>query len=87
MRIQLRRARYVVIRPAPDLPPGFMPDYYNGRWLDKWDIPGAYYGEESSPTPPGTGVAVATGRFERRDDGELAEVYEMQAPSRLPSAT
>jgi hypothetical protein len=62
--------KYVVIRPAPDLPAGFLPEHLNGRWFDlTWMRSGHGLG---------TGVAVATGRYESRDDGEVAEVYEVR---------
>lgn len=79
---------YVVIRPAPDLPPGFnFPDRWNGMWLDRSQIP-----EDWTPgrTPPGvttsTMKCVPTGRFEVRDyDGAVAEVWEAH-PGDAPTA-
>lgn len=63
---------YIVIRPAPDLPPGFLPAHLDGRWYDREDIPWrAGYG-------PNDAVAVPSGRFEVRDDGAVAEVYEIR---------
>ncbi|MBZ6102709.1 hypothetical protein ACH4NO_18030 [Streptomyces olivaceus] len=71
---------YIVIRPAPDLPEGFLPERENGRWYDRADMPQA--GVESSVDALiryGGGVAVATDRFEVRDyDGAVAEVYEVR---------
>lgn len=71
---------YIVIRPAPDLPPGFLPERENGRWYDRATLP--QVDAESSLHALiryGGGVAVATGRFEVRDyDGAVAEVYEVR---------
>jgi hypothetical protein len=70
---------YLVIRPAPDLPPGFLPERENGRWYDRADMPWVS-GERSLEliVRYGGGVAVATGRFEVRDDGAVAEVFEVR---------
>jgi hypothetical protein len=65
---------HVVIRAASDLPPGFLPAALNGKWLDR-----AQLSEESNVHHWGSAVAVATGRFEVREDGAVAEVFEMHA--------
>lgn len=70
-------ARFAVIRPAPDLPAGFLPPDLNGRWIEipEWaaDIP------DDWPLAPGAAaVAVRTDRFERRDDGATARVFEVR---------
>lgn len=64
---------YVVIRPAPDLPPEFLPGYLNGRWYDRAELP---WGGSSCGWIDA--VAVPTGRFEVRDDGAVAEVFEVR---------
>jgi hypothetical protein len=71
---------YIVIRPAADLPPGFLPDRENGRWYDRASMPQADTGTSlDALIKYGGGVAVATGRFEVRDyDGAVAEVYEVR---------
>jgi hypothetical protein len=70
---------YIVIRPAPDLPPGFLPDRENGRWYDRATMPVADEEQRMNALVRyGGGVAVATGRFEVRDDGAVAEVYEVR---------
>lgn len=69
-------ADYIVIRPAPDLPEGFLPASLDGIWYDRNTIPirlGAYSGPGI-----GEGVAVPAGRFEVRDDGAVAEVWEVR---------
>lgn len=67
---------YVVIRPAPDLPPGFVPPHWDGRWLDRADMP---FGPPPADGTWSTATAVPTGRFEVRDsDGAVAEVYEVR---------
>jgi hypothetical protein len=63
---------YVVIRPAADLPEGFLPTSFDGLWIDRAQVPRVATGEL------GTAVAVATGRFEVRDDGAVAEVFEVR---------
>lgn len=68
--------RYIVVRAHPDLPPGFLPPEQEGRW----------YGEELLPLLDGDdefawgggAVAVRTDRFERRDDGVTARVFEVR---------
>lgn len=66
--------RYIVVRAHPDLPAGFLPPEQEGRW----------YGEELLPVIDGEfswgggAVAVRTDRFERRDDGMTARVYEVR---------
>lgn len=64
---------FIVVRPAPDLPPGFLPAVLDGRWYDRRSVP-QMFGEHSA----NDGVAVATGRFEVRDDGAVAEIYEVR---------
>lgn len=73
-------ADYIVIRPAHDLPPGFVPERENGRWYDRTDMPEADIEQTADALIRyGGGVAVATGRFEVRDyDGAVAEVYEVR---------
>ncbi len=69
-------ADYVVIRPAADLPDGFLPDSLNGVWFDRARLPirlGAFRGPGI-----GEGVAVPAGRFEVREDGAVAEVWEVR---------
>jgi hypothetical protein len=65
--------RYVVIRAAADLPDGFLPPEWEGKWLDADVIlPGV------QPQVFGA-VAVATDRFERREsDGATARVFEVR---------
>jgi hypothetical protein len=66
---------YIVIRPALDLPAGFLPEREDGRWYDRNDVP---YGPPAGASP-GDAVAVPTGRFEVRDsDGAVAEVLEVR---------
>ncbi|MFI7191450.1 hypothetical protein ACIBQ0_17085 [Nocardia nova] len=67
---------YIVIRPAPDLPPGFLPDRLNGRWEDRSRL-GIDHGMDFTLASGGA-VAVPTGRFETNDQGQVAEVYEVR---------
>jgi hypothetical protein len=67
---------YIVTRIHPDLV-DFVPAHLDGMWLDRaqmifdsaWDPP---------PDDLTVAVAVATGRFETRGDGEVAEVFEFR---------
>jgi hypothetical protein len=61
---------YVVIRPAADLPSGSLPQDLDGKWFDRSQL------QESRLF--GEAVAVPSGRFEVRDDGAVAEVYEVR---------
>lgn len=63
---------YVVLRPAPDLPAGFLPEYWDGLWIDySVLLPNLHVQIDGA-------VAVPSGRFEQRDDGAVAEVYEVR---------
>jgi hypothetical protein len=65
------KTRYIVLRAAPGMPLGWMSDQFDGMWYDR-DKDRSYH--------PQTGAAAVgrpTGRYERRDDGYLAEVYEV----------
>lgn len=67
---------YVVIRPAADLPPGAMPECFNGRWYDRARI--GPPSPDSAERSMGKFTAVPAGRFEVRDDGAVAEVWEVR---------
>jgi hypothetical protein len=68
------RPDYIVIRPAPGLPPGFLPPHLDGRWYDAAQIPELFRSHSLSDA-----VAVPSGRLEVRDsDGAVAEVYEVR---------
>lgn len=81
---------YVVIRPALNLPEGFLSKYWDGRWLDRSDVPDAAERERirrslgvdvepgKSAPPTVDVVAVPTGRIEMREDGAVAEVWEVR---------
>lgn len=73
---------YVVIRRAPDLPADFNIGDFDGKWLDRaqlnieaailrGSLDRLYDGEPHA-------VAVPSGRFEVRDDGAVAEVWEIR---------
>jgi hypothetical protein len=66
---------YIVIRPSADLPPDISLGRFDGLWIDRAtlrerpiDVSGPAWGEQ---------VAVPTGRFEVREDGAVAEVWEV----------
>lgn len=64
----------VVVRPGPGLPAGVLPRHLDGRWFDLTRVPlaDAAGGHQHSAL-----TAVPSGRFEVRDDGAVAEVYEV----------
>lgn len=74
---------YVVVRRGPDVPAEWSVGDVEGKWFDRSTMP--------PPPPPEaldrfrkdggvvSGVAaVPTGRFETRDDGAVAEVFELR---------
>lgn len=70
---------YVVVRPSPDLPPGFLPEHLDGKWFDISEMPFSFREPgEAAAAGIGEAVSVPTGRFEYRDDGAVAEVYEVR---------
>ncbi|MCP9947353.1 hypothetical protein [Actinomadura madurae] len=69
---------YMVIRPAADLPDGFLPDGMDGKWFDRSQLPKGPGDGHATTARMGGAVAVATGRFETREDGAVAEVYEVR---------
>ncbi len=66
---------WIVFRPAADLPPDALPPDMDGWWLDRRGLP-------ASGTLIHQSGFVArfapTGRFEVRDGGAVAEVYEVR---------
>lgn len=58
---------YGVIRAHPNLPAGFLPPRMEGMWMVRSEIPD-YMGDVP---------VLTTGRYERREDGVRAEVYEV----------
>ncbi len=73
----MREPDYIVLRPAADLPPGFLPERFNGLWIDRADMQQASSTEASHDAAARYGgmIAVPTGRFETRDyDQAVAEV-------------
>jgi len=63
---------YVVIRLAPGMDPHQCPPGMDGRW---YDLATVRLGAESA-VPAAT--ATPTGRFEFREDGAVAEVWELK---------
>ena len=67
---------YVVFRPRPELPEGFMPEHWDGRWMDVLDVDP--FGVKSFKLGE-HGRARPTGRFEVSEDGQTrAEVWEVR---------
>ncbi|MGW4422554.1 hypothetical protein [Streptosporangium sp. NPDC004631] len=69
---------YIVIRPSADLPDGFLPDRLNGRWFDRAEMSIGPDDDGEMVARLGGAVAVPAGRFESREDGAVAEVYEVR---------
>lgn len=73
---------YVVVRRGPDIPDEWvLPDGLEGRWFDRATMPvrsPSADGARRTGVSIGTAQAVPTGRFEYRDDGAVAEVWEIQ---------
>lgn len=67
---------YVVIRPAADLPEGFLPKEWDGLWIDRSEVRTTI--AALAVAVESTALAGATGRFEVRDDGAVAEVFEVR---------
>lgn len=65
-------ADYVVIRPAASLPAGSLAAHLDGLLLTRNTLHRAF-----RLAPSGV-IAWAAGRVETRDDGVVAEVYEMR---------
>lgn len=66
--------KWIVVRGDAGMPPGFMPPGLDGRWQEREgipDYPPIFEGPRSTVT------AHPTGRVEIREDGAVAEVYEM----------
>lgn len=68
---------WIVVRADREMPPGFMPPGLDGKWQERASMPFAapvFEGLHSRAT------AHPTGRVEIREDGAIAEVYEMRHP-------
>lgn len=72
------RPDYVVVRFASDMPEGTIPEQYDGFWVDLREITA---GERLSEGCVMGHPAIATGRYETREDGAVGEVYEVQRRS------
>lgn len=66
----------IVVRAHPDLPDGFLPPSVEGRWYDRARLPKAL--SEAEAYAFGGAVAVVTDQFEVRDDGAVAQVFEVR---------
>lgn len=73
---------YVVIRAGEGLPPGFLPPHLDGKWFDRRSVPvraAKFVGSgNNGHVTVSEAVAVPSGRFEVREDGAVAEVWELQ---------
>lgn len=66
---------WIVVRPSADLPPGSIPADIDGWWVDRrgWPASGTLIHQSGF-----VARFEPTGRFEVREDGAVAEVYEVQ---------
>ena len=61
---------YIVLRAAPDMPPGFLREDMDGRW---YDLATMKRGTSE------TGVSARpTDRYEEREDGVRAQIWEVR---------
>lgn len=80
----MREPDYVVLRAAAGAPDWFLPPRWEGRWIDRSEVPA----DPPGWTPPDDGMHARvefhpTNRFEVRDwDGAVAEVWEAQPAGR-----
>jgi hypothetical protein len=65
---------YVVLRHGPDVPDEYRAEHLEGRWYDLAHAPVGPAGFG----PHALAVAEPAGRFEVRDDGAVAEVWEIR---------
>lgn len=67
------RHKFIVFRPAAGLPPGAVSESLDGFWMDL----GRLTGDEAAEALVMHGVrSVPVMRFETREDGAVAQVYE-----------
>lgn len=72
---KLQPAAYIVLRPAFDLPDGFMPRGLDGVWFDQRQLE---HGPPLTHMQVGAATAHATQRYEVREDGARAQVFEVR---------
>lgn len=68
---------YIVLRHGSDIPDEYRAEHLEGRWYDASAAP---VRSPKGEVPPEVGMAIAepTGRLEVRDDGAVAEVWELR---------
>jgi len=64
---------YIVLRHGPDIPDEYRVERYEGRWYDR-----AVISTSRISMGPPQAIAEPAGRFEQRDDGAVAEVWEIR---------
>jgi hypothetical protein len=67
----MAEADYIVLRHGLDLPDEYRSAPFEGLWIDRSDV--AFDRQGTDPA-----VAEPAGRFEVRDDGVVAEVWEIR---------
>lgn len=66
--------RYIVIRKGPNVPEDFNIGDLEGKWFDKDNLPFLGYVRDEH----GSFTAKPNGKIEKREDGAIAAVYEVQ---------
>jgi hypothetical protein len=64
---------YIVLRPGPGMTGG----QWDGTWIDRSQVTGTLRLTHGAPLASATARARPTGRFEAREDGAVAEVWEV----------
>ncbi len=78
---------YIVVRAAPEARTMCPPEFIEGKWFDRRNIPvGLPRGEYEHPRSMSVGLAVATptGELVMRDDGAVGEVWALTIPEVTP---
>jgi hypothetical protein len=70
----------ILLRAPADAPDWFLPPHWDGRWIDRADLPPAPPPGWHPPEHHASATFVPTGRFEVREhDGAVAEVFEARS--------
>lgn len=77
-------ARYIVFRRGERMPLEEFPPGLEGRWEERPDFLGLSASVWERPHGSAAS-AFPTNRFEVREDGEIAQVFEVRWPSRVAS--
>ncbi len=67
-----------MLRPSPDLPAGSLPEGVDGRWIDLDDVPHTFWKFWQSDGPDSLIAVAIDERYETREDGAEAQVFEVR---------